>query len=114
MKKLNKTKPEFNKLMKDGFIMGIEGKYYVRGFPDIEVLVEDNNSSNECKIYSMESGDRPRDEQNCLVWNTKYGDVPLMAYWSGDDQEFIPLHVYIAFPLVITHWMEIPDFDPDK
>lgn len=114
----------FDKGRKDGTILRKDnGTYYIKDFPEIEVFYEEEIKISggepmkiECRyqIYSMESGERPRDEQNCLVWNTKYGDVPLMAYWSQDEEVFFALHSISSFPLLVSHWMEIPDFDPDK
>lgn len=58
---------------------------------------------------NIKSGQRPNDETNVLVKNANVCQVPVMAYYNQDQDCFLPLTQLNCIPLLITHYMEIPD-----
>ncbi len=63
---------------------------------------------------AMEDGERPAADQSCLVVNEKWGSQPIRAYWDEEMEEFIPMDGQFAFPLLVSHWLELPQYDSDK
>lgn len=57
----------------------------------------------------IESGKRPEDDAHVFIKNVKSSAVPSMAFYEKENDYFFLLHGLHAIPLIITHYMEIPE-----
>lgn len=69
---------------------------------------------NTCKWYSIESGEKPADDETCLVswWDNRQYRLPIRAYW--DENKFMGIDPLYAFPLKVDIWCRIPETPKEK
>jgi len=80
----------------------------------LEAVVNSTRFYESFDWKTMEEGERPAADQSCLVVNEKWGKDPIMAYWEEEMGAFIPLYCPFAFPLLVSHWLELPQYDSGK
>ncbi len=53
----------------------------------------------------------PEDDETVLVCHHLHHTQPIRAYFDKEEQSFYSLDDIRGFPLLVTHWMKMPQFD---
>lgn len=56
---------------------------------------------------------KPKDDETVLVIHNKMKTIPMVAYYDEQEDVFLCIQLLNTCPLLITHWMSLPESPED-